>query len=83
MGLSDFLRLFYSSTSTVLNLPLNERKCLVQAKEGVYVIKSHDNLRQKASVRFFFFKGLLGNFLCRGENKNVQLETLSVYGRPL
>ena len=33
---------------------------------------------------FDFFKGLRGtNFLCRGENKNVQLETLAVYTRPL
>ena len=26
----------------VLNLPLDERQCLVQAKQGVYAIKSHD-----------------------------------------
>ena len=52
----------------VFNLPLNERQCLVQGKQGVYAIKSHDNLRQKASVCFFFsLKGLLGDFLCRGE----------------
>ena len=35
------------------------------------------------SVRFDLFKSLKGNFLCRGENKNFQLETLSVYERPL
>ena len=34
------------------------------------------------SVCCVFIKGLRGNFLCRGENKNVQLETLSVYRRP-
>ena len=28
----------------VLNLPLNERQCLVPAKQGVYVIINHDNL---------------------------------------
>ena len=33
----------------VLNLPLNERQCLVPAKQGVYAIINHDNLRQKAS----------------------------------
>ena len=32
---------------------------------------------------FVFFKGFKGNSLCRGKNKNFQLETLSVYGRPL
>ena len=36
--------------STVINLPLNERQCLVQAKQDA--IKSHDNLRQKTSVFF-------------------------------
>ena len=36
----------------VLNLPLNERQCLVPAKQGVYAIINHDNLRQKASVCF-------------------------------
>ena len=40
----------------ILNLPLNERQCLVQAKQGVNSIKSHDNLRQKASVFFFSLK---------------------------
>ena len=35
------------------------------------------------SVCFVFFKGLSGNFLRRGGNKNFQLETLSLYGRPL
>ena len=53
----------------VLNLPSNERQYLVQAKQSVYAIKSHDNLRQKASVCFFFLKGLRGSFLCTGENK--------------
>ena len=38
-----------------LNLPLTERQCLDHAKQGAYAIKSHDNLRQKASVVFFFF----------------------------
>ena len=42
----------------ILNLSLNERHCLVQAKQGVNSIKSHDNLRQKASVFFFFFLSL-------------------------
>ena len=37
----------------VLNLPLNERQYLVQAKQVVYAIKSDDNLRQKTSVCFF------------------------------
>ena len=27
----------------VLNLPLNERQCLVQAKQGVYAIINHNN----------------------------------------
>ena len=53
----------------VLNLSVNERKCLLQAKQGVYAIISHDNLRQRASLCFVFFKGLRGNFLWRGENK--------------
>ena len=48
----------------VLNLPLNERQCLVPAKQVVYAIMNHDNLRQKASVYFVSFKGLRGNFLC-------------------
>ena len=34
------------------------------------------------AVCFVFFKGLRVNFLCGGENKNFQLDTLSVYGRP-
>ena len=53
----------------VLNLPINERQCFLQAKQGVYATISHDNLRQKASVCFVFFKGLRGNFLSGGENK--------------
>ena len=53
----------------VLNLPINERQCLLHAKQGVCAIISRDNLRQKASVCFVFFKGLRGNFLCRGENE--------------
>ena len=56
----------------VLNLPLNER-CLVLAKQSVYAIINHDNLRQNTSVRSVSFKGLRGNFLCRNENKNVQI----------
>ena len=48
----------------VLNLPLNERQCLVPAKQGVYALINHDNLRQKASVCFVSFKGLRGNILC-------------------
>ena len=47
----------------VLNLPLNERQCLVPAKQGVYAIINHENLRQKASVCFVSFKGLRSNFL--------------------
>ena len=74
----------YSSASIVLtDLPLNEGQCLVPGKQGVLAVINHDNLRQKAPVCFVSFNGLRGNFLCRGENKNVQLETLSVYGRPL
>ena len=54
----------------VLNLPLNERQCWVQAKQGVNSIKSHDNLRQKASVCFFPLKVVdRGYFLRRSENK--------------
>ena len=46
--LIDFLRLFIQQRiDCVLSLPLNERQCLVQAKQGVYAIKSHDNLRKK------------------------------------
>ena len=35
----------------VLNLPLNARQCLVPAKQGVYAIINHENLRHKASVQ--------------------------------
>ena len=35
--LSDFLPLF-----TAVHRPLDERQCLVQGKQGVYAIKSHD-----------------------------------------
>ena len=31
----------------VLNLPLNERQCLVPAKQCVYAIINHENLSQK------------------------------------
>ena len=56
----------------------------IRAKQGVNAIIVLHFVRQKASVCFDFFKGLRGNtFLCRGKNKNVQLETLSVYRRPL
>ena len=42
---------------------------MVPAKQGVYAIVNHDNLRQKASVCFVFFKDLRGNFLCGGKKK--------------
>ena len=40
--LSDFLSLFTAVHDCDLNLPLNERQCLVQVKQGVSAIKSHD-----------------------------------------
>ena len=67
----------------VLNFPLNKRQCLVQTKQDGYAIKSHDSLRQKASVFFFSFKVAEATFCVRGEKQNVQLETLSVYRRHL
>ena len=42
----------------VLNLPINEKKCLLQAKQGVYAIIRHDNLRQKASLCLVFCVGV-------------------------
>ena len=52
----------------VFNLTLNERQCLVQAKQGVYAIKIMTFKTKSISV-FFFLKGLRGSFPCRGENK--------------
>ena len=54
--LIDFLRLFIQQRiDCVLSLPLNERQCLVQAKQGVNAIKSHDNLRKKHQRVCVFF----------------------------
>ena len=47
---SEFLLLFTAVDR--LCFKLNERQCLVSAKQGFYAIKNHDNLRQKASVCF-------------------------------
>ena len=38
----------------VLNLSVNERKCLLQAKQGVYAIISHDNFKTKSITVFCF-----------------------------
>ena len=62
-------------TDCVLNLPLDERQCLVQAKQGVYTIKSHDIQDKKHQCVCFFLKGLRGSFPCWGENKTSCLYT--------
>ena len=57
-----------------LILPLPERQCLVHAKQGGYGIKSHDNLRKKASV--FFLKVIEATF-CVGVKTKRPTTTLS------
>ena len=49
---SDFLFLFTAVHRLCFKFTINERQCLVPAKQGVYAIIKHDNLRQKESAWF-------------------------------